>query len=154
MDKPVGKKHMDIAARPNPNARRSGVRLSQRQWAVIGIVIIALIASCFGLDAFMHRNEQRIDSSRYQAVFLDDGKVFFGKLQNSKGEYLTLKSAYYTQGQDAKADQAAAANVQLIKVGDETYGPESTMAIQSDKVLFWQNLKADSKVSQAIDKQK
>lgn len=154
MDKPVGKKHMDIATRPNLNTRRPGSRLSPRQWAVVGLVVVALVASWFGLDAFMHRNEQRIDSSRYQAVFLDDGKVFFGKLQNVKGEYLTLKNAYYTQGQDAKADQTAAANVQLIKVGDETYGPESTMAIQSDKVLFWQNLKADSKVSQAIDKQK
>jgi hypothetical protein len=153
MDKLTGKKHMDIATRPTGNGRRSGLRMSQRQLLVAGIVVVALIAGWFGLQAFLHRNEQRIDHSRYQAVFLDDGKVFFGKLQNNHGEYLTLSGAYYTQGQTGE-NETPSTSVQLVKVGDETYGPESAMSIQSNKVLFWQNLKADSKVTKAIDAQK
>ncbi|HEX7484393.1 MAG TPA: hypothetical protein VF281_04570 [Candidatus Saccharimonadales bacterium] len=153
MDKPSGKKHMDITTRPAAGGRRSGLRMSQRQAIIISLVIVALILGWFGLQTFLHRNEQRIDHSRYQAVFLDDGKVFFGKLQNSQGEYLTLSGAYYTQGQTGE-NEAPSTNVQLVKVGDETYGPESTMSIQSNKVLFWQNLKSDSKVTKAIDAQK
>lgn len=153
MDKPSGKKHMDITTRPTASGHRTGLRMSQRQAVMTGLVIAVLILGWFGLQAFLHRNEQRIDHSRYQAVFLDDGKVFFGKLQNSQGEYLTLSGAYYTQGQTGE-NETSSTNVQLVKVGDETYGPESTMSIQSNKVLFWQNLKTDSKVTKAIDAQK
>jgi hypothetical protein len=38
-----------------------------------------------------------------------------------------------------------------VKVGDEVYGPEGNMNIRADQVLFWQDLKADSKVAKAID---
>lgn len=94
---------------------------------------------------------------RYQAVFLDNGQVFFGKLKNVQGEYMILESAYYTKKaevpEDATDEQKAAIenNVSLSKVGNEIYGPESTMSIRAEQVLFWQNLKSDSKVSQAIE---
>ena len=94
---------------------------------------------------------------RYQAVFLDNGQVFFGKLKNTHGDYLTLEGAYYTRKQDvpddATEEQKAAVNnnVSLARVGDEVYGPESTIRIKAEQVLFWQDLKADSKVAKAID---
>ena len=152
MNKLSGQKHMDIA-RPVAGARRPQYRFTRRKMIVAAAIIVALIAGWFGLQAFLHRNEQQIDRGRYQVVFLEDGKVFFGKLQNTQGAYLTLTKAYYTQGQGDGSDTASA-NVKLVKVGDETYGPESTMSIQTNKVLFWQNLKADSKVTKAIDAQK
>jgi hypothetical protein len=93
---------------------------------------------------------------RYQAVFLDNGQVFFGKLKNTDGTYLILENAYYTKKaevpEDATEEQKAAieANVSLAKVGKEVYGPESTLSIRAEQVLFWQNLTSDSKVSSAI----
>lgn len=92
------------------------------------------------------------DRSRYQAVFLDNGQVFFGKLGNVNGTYLTLQEVYYTQNPSADATRQKVANgdVSLIKAGDEVYGPEDAMMIRAEQVLFWQNLKPDSKVSQAI----
>ena len=42
-------------------------------------------------------------------------------------------------------------DVQLIKLGNELHGPEDQMQITKDQVLFWENLKADGKVSKAID---
>lgn len=95
-------------------------------------------------------------SDRYQAVFLDNGQVFFGKLKNTQGAYLKLENAYYSKAQqlpeDATDEQKAAVanNVSLIKVGDEVYGPESSLSIRAEQVLFWQNLTPDSKVSKAI----
>lgn len=152
MNKLSGQKHMDIA-RPAANVRRSQYRFTRRKMIIAVVITMVLIAGWFGLQAFLHRNEERIDSNRYQAVFLEDGKVFFGKLQNTQGNYLTLTKAYYTQGQTGE-NETPSTSVQLVKVGDETYGPESTMSIQTNKVLFWQNLKADSKVAKAIDAQK
>lgn len=94
---------------------------------------------------------------RYQAVFLDNGQVFFGKLKNTRGAYLKLENAYYSKSQElpenATAEQkvATANNVSLIKVGDEVYGPENSLNIRAEQVLFWQNLTTDSKVAKAID---
>lgn len=94
---------------------------------------------------------------RYQAVFLSNGQVFFGKLKNVHGPYLRLEKAYYTKKAEVPTDateeqkQATASNISLVKVGDEVYGPENYMTIKSDQVLFWQDLKSDSKVTKAID---
>lgn len=105
-------------------------------------------------------NGDKPAGDKYQAVFLDNGQVFFGKLKNTSGTYLTLEKAYYTQKQDlpdgASAEQKAATsnNVSLVKVGDEVYGPEGVMRIRSEQVLFWQNLRNDSKVAKAIDSAK
>lgn len=156
MNKPPVKKYMDVATPRQQGARRSGWKLTRKQMAGIGLSLFSIALLVVGIYWFMHRNELRIDHARYQAVFLDDGKVFFGKLQNSDGKYLTLHNAFYTQGQNESAGAQASepTSVQLVKVGDETYGPDSSMSIDADNVLFWQNLKADSKVTQAIESNK
>jgi hypothetical protein len=95
-------------------------------------------------------------ADRYQAVFLDDEQVFFGKLKNTSGEYLRLEQVYTTQGnpsQDQGVSPAASSGVSLVKVGNLVYGPEDAMMIRSDTVKFWQDLKTDSKISKAIDAQ-
>lgn len=92
----------------------------------------------------------------YQAVFLTNGQVYFGKLQNASGAYLELTDIYYLQvdssiqsGEEAEA-AASDSNVQLIKLGNELHGPQDEMQISTLQVLFWENLKADSRVSEAI----
>jgi hypothetical protein len=97
-----------------------------------------------------------INKDDYQAVFLTNGQVYFGKLQNAKGEYLQLTDIYYLQVdssiQSGEEAQAAASdnNVQLIKLGNELHGPRDEMQISNQQVLFWENLKPDSRVSEAI----
>lgn len=132
----------------------------RKKWplfAAVGVVIVAiLVASWFMFGRGVSPKVPATD--RYQAVFLDNGQVFFGKLKNVDGEYLVLEEAYYTKKadvpEDATDEQKAAieANVSLAKVGSEVYGPETTMSIRSEQVLFWQNLTKDSKVAQAIEK--
>ena len=43
-------------------------------------------------------------------------------------------------------------NVQLVKLGCELHGPQDQMLINADQVVFWENLKTDGLVSQAIAK--
>ncbi|MDB5187324.1 MAG: hypothetical protein JWM07_796, partial [Candidatus Saccharibacteria bacterium] len=81
------------------------------------------------------------------------------KLQSTKGDYLTLTNIYYLQVQQTvqPADANAAVNqgeTQLVKLGNELHGPQDSMRISDKQVLFWENLKADSKVSQAISNYK
>jgi hypothetical protein len=153
------RKHMDIASpRPAQVSKRQKA-LTTRQKISLGLVVLVLALLAWTSDWLIHKNELRVDTNQYQAVFLDNDQVFFGKLQNTHGEYLTLKNAYYvksgeqssTDGQNAVSQPVS---TQLVKVSDSVYGPDDTMSIQSSKVLFWQNLKDNSKVAEAINKQK
>jgi len=101
-----------------------------------------------------------IDSNKNQAVFLTNGQVYFGKLHTLNGGYMKLTDIYYLQttAKDTSSSDLQAASgqsstdVQLIKLGDEIHGPDDEMIISKDQVLFFENLKKDSKVSSSITK--
>ncbi|HEX8389967.1 MAG TPA: hypothetical protein VF597_00935 [Candidatus Saccharimonadales bacterium] len=127
------------------------------QWIVAAILAVALAyALAWAIGKASAGGGPRGD--RYQAVFLDNDQVFFGKLKNTDGSYLRLEQAFSTKSNDlpsdASAEQRATAsnNISLVKVGDLVYGPENVLMIRAEKVKFWQDLKTDSKVSQAIEK--
>lgn len=91
-----------------------------------------------------------IDKSKYQAVFLNNGQVYFGKIKQMNDKYVNLDTIYYlqTNNNSNSSDSTAAANqnVTLVKLGCELHGPFDQMVINADQVLFWENLKDDSQV--------
>lgn len=84
----------------------------------------------------------------YHAVFLDDGTVYFGKLQRfpQGAQFITLKDVYYLKS----ADEAAVLNFDLIKLGSEIHSPEDKMHININKVLFWEKLQDKGPIVTAI----
>ena len=125
-------------------------------WIVIG-AIIALLA--VGGAWYFLRNlalSAGIDKSRYQAVFLTSGQVYFGKLHALDPNYMKLTDVFYIQSSTAATDgedpQAASdgKDMQLIKLGSEVHGPEDAMIINRDQISFFENLKDDGKVVQTI----
>lgn len=97
--------------------------------------------------------DKGINTAEYQAVFLTNGQVYFGKLQDLNNKYVTIKDIYYLQVQQSLQQGSAGdanSQVSLAKLGSELHGPQDTMHISSDQVLFWENMKNDSKVTQAI----
>ena len=125
--------------------------------ALIGLLVAgALLAAAV---YYKQQNSATIDSSKYQAVFLTNGQVYFGKLHRA-GDYYKLTNVYYLQASQTKdgssnnPQQAATASsgVQLIKLGNEVHGPEDAMIIDKAQVLFFENLKNDGKVVDSITK--
>lgn len=123
-----------------------------RWWQVIAVVFVFIIFIV--LTAFIFIKvlwaTPSLDSSKVQAVFLDDGKVFFGTLKNTDGSYLILKNAYYSQTATSDGKSNSVSQTALIKVGSESYGPESDLQIARSHVLFWQNLRDDSQITISI----
>lgn len=100
-----------------------------------------------------------VKRGQYQAVFLTNGQVYFGKLQNPDSKYLTLTDVYYLQVENSPQEgqdpaQQTQGEPKLIKLGEELHGPEDEMKILQDQVSFWENLKEDSKVVTAIGEYK
>lgn len=102
----------------------------------------------------------KVDKKAYQAVFLTNGQVYFGRLDDINSEYVTLKDIFYLQISQTDeeglqpADDQKQPQVTLVKLGrDELHGPQDVMFISRDQVLFWENLKDkdNSKVTKAIE---
>lgn len=143
----------DTETQAPPKARRTPRRF-KRNVATILVLLALGTVLWISFGSGVAQNKPKAD--RYQAVFLDNGQVFFGKLKNTQGAYLKLENAYYSKSQELPADatdaQKAAVNnnVSLVQVGKEVYGPENSLNIKAEQVLFWQDLQKDSKVSKAI----
>ena len=126
---------------------------------ILGVVAIAVIASVvFSYQMFFAG--ARIDGGKYQAVFLTNGQVYFGKLKDTSGDYMYLNDVYYIQ---AKATTGSASNpqdtasqtgVELVKLGNEVHGPVDQMTIRKEQVLFFENLKQDGQVAKTIAEDK
>lgn len=122
---------------------------------------LGLVFALAFLIAFMYVRETRDiprDSSHWQAVFLTDGQVYFGKLSNFNTRFALLDQVYYlkfSQGlQQGDLNNVSSQQLNLIKLGGEAHGPENRMYIAKDKILFLENLKDGSSVVQAITNRK
>lgn len=98
-------------------------------------------------------------STTWQAVFLSNGQVYFGHLKNQTKQYLVLTDVYYlVVDQQAKLQSPKEADVgqkddpklTLVKLGKELHGPTDELKINRDHVLFYEEMKDDSKVVAAI----
>lgn len=130
---------------------------NKKPWVTVVLVVAAVIVLALGMGAWkMMTADAAVKGGQYQALFLTNGQVYFGKLSAVNDKYVTLKDIYYLQVQQtvqpadkSKGDQP---QVSLAKLGSELHGPEDEMRVNRDQVLFWENLKNDSKVVDAIKK--
>ncbi len=95
-------------------------------------------------------------SSSWSAVFLTNGRTYFGKIAKADSEFITLDDVYYLQVQQVPPiteGEEPQPQLSLMSVGDEIHGPENSMRINKDHVLFIEKLKADSSVVSSIEQQ-
>jgi len=122
--------------------------------ALIAVVAIILISGA--IYFIMAKNKLDSSDNSYQAVFLSNGQVYFGKVADKNDQFVKLTNIYYLQLkqplQNQNQDVLNQPDLTLIKLGNELHGPADLMEINRDQILFIENLKSDSKVSQAIEK--
>ncbi len=97
-----------------------------------------------------------INKDAYQAVFLSDGQVYFGKITSMNMAFTEITDIYYLRtGQEVQGGTSkASTEVSLAKLGNELHGPEDKMIIATDKITFIENLKASGNVVTAIQEYK
>ena len=98
----------------------------------------------------------------WQAVFLSNGQVYFGKVQSVTSDTVYLKNIYYLQvvqqplqrsqeGEEVPTVSGSEQRLTLIKLGNELHGPVDEMVINRFHVILMEDLKDDSRVVQAIN---
>lgn len=122
-------------------------------WLGLLVIVVLVIAAWFvyswltGADFLFGKQD------KYQAVFLDNNQVYFGKLSREKSGYAVLRDIYYlrlNQALQPPASTAQIPNINLVKLGTELHGPEDEMRINREHILFIEDLKEDGQVAQAI----
>jgi hypothetical protein len=113
-----------------------------------------LIALVFSIATSKTRQESKyVDTKQYQAVFLNGGQVYFGKITSLNEKYIAMSNIYYlrvNQTVQPNANSSSSNDVSLVKLGCELHGPSDQMVINASQVVFWENLKSDGQVSKAI----
>lgn len=124
---------------------------------ILSIIAVIILLACYFFGA---QFSMSMKTKGYQAVFLANGQVYFGKLTASSG-WLKLTDIFYLQTSQPLQQTSGSAlvndpnqNIQLVKLGSELHGPMDEMYIGRKEVLFWENIKDDSKVVDAINKYK
>lgn len=121
---------------------------------VFGVVVIAVVA--WGGYSIWRNSHPKTSGTR-QAIFLNDGQVYFGYASNLHDQVVTLTDVYYLQVQQpiqssstGKTDASATQQINLIKLGNELHGPKDKMLINRDHIMFIEDMKDDSQVNQKI----
>ncbi len=112
-------------------------------------VVVGAILFVVGFCFLRNDGFPELADNKWQAVFLENNQVYFGKLTEQSKTYVTLTQVYYLRGAGL-GDGANAQAVDLVKLGGEFHGPEDMMYIPKSKIVFWENLKEDSRIVQFI----
>lgn len=116
-------------------------------WLAIAVVVLIVIAAVIYFFSYSFKNE-----NNYQAVFLSNGQVYFGKLSKENSQYPVLRDIYYLQVNQSPQPITStnSSNINIVKLGAELHGPEDEMRINRSQILFIEDLRPDSKVLEAI----
>lgn len=129
----------------------------KKLWTVIAIIVIVVVLWLLYKYVLPPSLFSWLGEG-YQAVFLSNGQVYFGKLFRETNQYAVLREVYYLQitqpPQPLQAGEVPPANINLVKLGGELHGPIDEMRINRDHILFVEDLRSDSRVVQAIDQLK
>jgi hypothetical protein len=149
-------------AAPKSVASSVGAPTFASKLLVVSLIVVSvLIILTLALNLFTSAGgSDLVKEDKYQAVFLDNGQVYFGKLANINSAYVELTDIFYLQVEQqvqpdqveagADAQDTAQPSISLAKLGNELHGPEDQMFISREKIVFWENLKDDGQVVTAI----
>lgn len=119
--------------------------------AILGLVVILLIA-WGGYSSWQSRRPNT--SGPRQAIFLADGQIYFGYASSMRNQIVTLVDVYYLRAPTTNDNKtpipATSQQVDLIKLGDELYGPKDRMEINRDGIKYIEDMKDDSQINQKI----
>lgn len=111
----------------------------------ITVLLVGITVLIFLFDG-NNKQDKLVDTGKYQAVFLNGGQVYFGKVTDVNDKFISLADIYYLQvNQSVQPDSKQASNnFTLTKLGCELHRPQDVMVINQSQVIFWENLKDDN----------
>ncbi|MGH9431445.1 MAG: hypothetical protein ACRD3T_07865 [Terriglobia bacterium] len=121
------------------------------RWLKVFLVGILAVIALSALSCRRTRDNAPKFETPYQAVLLDNGQVFYGKMQGAGTAYPVLTDVFYIQ---TKVDpQTKAVTNVLIRRGNEWHAPDR-MYLNARHIVLIEPVGQNSKVAQLISEAK
>ena len=117
---------------------------------LVGAALLIILAALSFGRTNVPSESRYVNTGAYQAIFLNNGQVYFGKVQALNTQYINVTDVYYLT-QSATTTGQASGDYTLVKLGcQQIHHPEDRMIIGRAQVTFWENLSGDGKVVKSI----
>ena len=116
--------------------------------------LVAILSAVFAISLFSLQGcsgDKPSFSVEYQAVFMNNGQVYFGKMERTGSSYPLLRDVYYI-GRETSPDGKEVRNI-LIKRGNEWHGPDY-MYINAAQIALIEPVSPNSRVAMLIKEAK
>jgi hypothetical protein len=122
---------------------------------LIFVLLLIFVAAFLWQDGIV-RNAIQLFKYRdsYQAVFLNNGQVYFGNIVELTNEYVVLEEPYSIKLQQKQTDaegETVQSEVKLLSIKDEFYKPDGYMLIKKSEILFIEELQDSSQIIDIIE---
>jgi hypothetical protein len=121
---------------------------------LIGAVIALLLIVFLAKYLYSLKNHYFGTTNTYSAVFLANGQVYFGKMTKNTDKEIVLKDVFYIQLNEKNPNDRSAVDLQsgfnLVRLGNELHGPTDELFINRSQVVFYEDLRENSKVVEVI----
>ena len=99
-------------------------------------------------------NSSAPSSSDYVAVYMENSKVYFGKMEGADSDEPKLTDVFTLNVNTSQAEgsDAPQTDFELVKMTDQFQSPTDLLVLSRNKILYWEPLKDDSRVVEAIGK--
>jgi len=132
-----------------PEAGSSANRKYSRYTIFVFLVII--LAGGYFLFFNKDKSQEGAGEEKWYAIRLINNEVYYGQLADVAADPIIFKNVYYNYDQQKGVKEPGEAqNLRLVKRGQEIHGPDGTMIIGGEQILYMEPLKNDSKVLEAI----
>jgi len=114
-------------------------------WASFGVGLVSFAS--VGCRSAVTKTGVPSFDTQYQAVLLDTGLVYYGKISGLDTDYPIMRDVYYVQ--QTTDPQTKQVNSVLIRRGNEWHGPTMTV-LNARHIVLVEPVGANSKVAQLI----
>lgn len=139
----------DSNKKEKKSGRLSGGKLArvfQTGLLICGTVLVVAVLLSIATTKKDSGEGKYVNSDRYQAVFLNGGQVYFGKIAKVDRSSIVLSDIFYLRviQQVQPGQENPQNNFTLAKLGCELHRPQDVMVINREQVIFWENLNDES----------
>ena len=121
---------------------------------LIFLVVVAFITVSLWQDGTFRNISQSFRfKNSYQAVFLNNGQLYFGKITEITNEYIIMEKPHFLQLAQESEDlevQEVQPEMKLISIKDEFHKPKDFVLIEKSAVIFIEELRDVSQIADAI----
>jgi len=141
-----------VSSESNNHKKRLSDIKGMRVVSIVLLFSVTVLVIALVLYLVFWRNTSEKDyvaKDNMQAIFLNGGQVYFGKILGMNDKYIRVGGIFYlrvnqtVQPKQEGGQQAAPNDISLVKLGCELHRPDNEMLINRDQVIFWENLKKE-----------